>query len=246
MALRFRHRPRAGIVFDVDTGEVLWRRRPTAIHPIASLTKIMTALLVVERTTPRERVKITRAALAYRGSGVGRLPRGRRVPTEALLNGLLLTSGNDAALALAGHVAGSERAFVSLMNRRARELGLRCTRFGSSHGLDARDRSCPADLAALTRVAMGEYRIARIARKREAVLRFPVRGGRLFLTTTNPLLRTGYPGAIGLKTGFTERAGRCLVAVARRGRRTLAAVLLHSPDPGRQARRLLNAAFRSG
>ena len=207
---------------------------------------MMTAQLVAERTGPRERVKITRAALAYSGSGVGRLPRGRRVPIEALLHGLMLPSGNDAAIALAVHVSGDERDFVTAMNRRARELGLGCTRFVSSHGLESGNRSCAADLAALARLNMDQFRIRRVVRKREAALRFPIRGGRLFLTSTNPLLRGNYPGAIGLKTGYTVRAGRCLVGVAERGGRRLGVVLLDSPDPGRQARKLLNLGFRRG
>lgn len=244
--LRFKKPPRAALVFDVDSGDVLWRLHPERTLPMASLTKMMTALLVVERTTPRERVKITRAALDYSGSGVGRLPRGRRVPIEALLHGLMLPSGNDAAIALAVHLSGSERRFVSLMNRRARELGLDCTRFASPHGLEAGNRSCAADLAALARLNMEQFRIRRVVRKEQAALRFPIRGGRLFLSTTNPLLRAGYPGALGLKTGYTRRAGRCFVGVAQRGGRTLGVVLLDSPDPGRQARKLLNTAFRRG
>jgi D-alanyl-D-alanine carboxypeptidase (penicillin-binding protein 5/6) len=225
---------------------VLWRRRPRERMPVASLTKIMTALVVVEETTSRERARVTRAALAYSGSGVGVLPRGRRVPVEGLLHGLLLVSGNDAAIALADHVAGSERRFVRLMNRRAGALGLRCTRFRSSHGLERGNRSCAADLAALTRLAMAERRIARIVRKPTAAVRFPIRTGRLFLNSTNPLVRGGYPGALGLKTGYTEDAGRCLVGVARRGPQRLGVVLLHSSDPARQARKLLTTGFRRG
>jgi D-alanyl-D-alanine carboxypeptidase len=244
--LTFRKPPRAGIVFDLDTGEVLWRVAAGRTLPVASLTKMMSALVVVERTTSRERVKITRAALRYSGSGVGRLPRGRRVPIEALLHGLLLPSGNDAAIALAVHVAGSEARFVDLMNRRAQELGLGCTRFVSSHGLESGNRSCAADLAALARIDMRELRIRRVVRKRNAVLRFPIKGRRLFLTTTNPLLRARYPGTLGLKTGYTDAAGRCYVGIVRRGGRMLGVVLLHSPDPSRQARKLLNAAFRFG
>lgn len=244
--LRFRTPPRAAVVFDMDSGRVLWRRHPRARLPIASLTKIMTALLVVERTTSRDRVKITRAALAYRGQAVGLLPPGRRVPIEALLHGMLLTSGNDAAIALADHVGGSERRFVRMMNLRARRLGLRCTKFVSSHGLEPGNRSCAADVAALTRLAMDERRIARVVRKPQAALRFPIRGGRLFLNSTNPLVRGRYPGAVGLKTGYTDAAGRCLAGVARRGSRRLAVVLLHSPDPSRQSRKLLTSGFRAG
>jgi serine-type D-Ala-D-Ala carboxypeptidase (penicillin-binding protein 5/6) len=238
-----RRPPRAALVFDLDTGDVLWRRRPLRVLPMASLTKIMTALLVVELARPDEPVRITKAALAYSGSGVGLLPKGRRVRLETLMNGLLLVSGNDAAIALAGHVSGSERRFVRLMNRRARQWGLECTRFASSHGLEAGNRSCARDLAVLTRMAMSRPRIRRIARRRQVAFRFPTKGGKLYLTGHNPLMRLGYPGAVGLKTGYTTEAGRCFVGVARRGGRRLGVVLLNSRDPARHAPKLLDAAF---
>jgi D-alanyl-D-alanine carboxypeptidase len=245
-SLRLRKPPRAGLVFDLDSGEVLWRRDPLRVVPMASLTKIMTALVVTERTRPGEPVRITQAALRYSGSGVGVLPKGRRVRLETLMNGLLIVSGNDAAIALAVHIAGSERRFVSLMNRRARALGLRCTRFASSHGLEAGNRSCAADLAAMTRLAMKRPRIARIARRSQASFRFPIKGGKLYLTGHNPLQRIGYAGTLGLKTGYTDEAGRCFVGVARRGGRTLGVVLLNSFDPARQAPKLLDLGFRYG
>lgn len=247
--LRFERPPRAGLVFDVDSGEILWRHAPVKRLPVASLTKVMTALLVVGHTRSGDQALVTKSGLRYAGSGVGLLPKGRRVPVEVLLHGLLLPSGNDAANVLAEHVAGTRPAFVAMMNERARQLGLRCTRFASPSGIDGGDRSCAADLAALARAAMSEYRIARIVRKAQAALRFPrtrlTKRGRLFLTTTNPLLRMGYPGTIGLKTGYTARAGRCLIAVVRRGRQTLGVVLLGSPDPARQARSLFARAFRA-
>ena len=241
--VRLRRPPRAGLVFDVDTGDVLWRRRPLAVLPMASLTKIMTALLAVERGRPDDPVRITPAALRYTGSGVGLLPRGRRVRFETLLNGMLIVSGNDASIALAVHLARSERRFVALMNQRAKQWGLECTHFASSHGLEDGNRSCARDLAVMTRLAMAEPRIRRIVRRRQVDFRFPVKGGRLFLYGHNPLIRLGYPGAIGLKTGYTDAAGRCFVGVARRGGRRLAVVLLSSRDPARHAPKLLNAAF---
>src|SRR4051794_33969018 len=125
--IHLRRPPRAGLVFDVDTGDVLWRERPTVVLPIASLTKIMTALLTVERSHPNDPVRITKAALNYSGSGVGLLPRGKRVRLETLLNGLLIVSGNDAAIALAVHLAGTQRRFVGMMNRRARGRGVQST-----------------------------------------------------------------------------------------------------------------------
>jgi serine-type D-Ala-D-Ala carboxypeptidase (penicillin-binding protein 5/6) len=243
--VNLRKPPQAGLVFDLDSGEVLWRRDPIRVLPIASLTKIMTALVVVERTRPAERVRITQAALDYAGSGIGMLPKGRRVRLEALLNGLLIVSGNDAAIALAVHVSGSERRFVELMNRRAREWGLGCTHFASSHGLEVGNRSCVRDLAVLTRLAMAKPRIRRIARRSQAALRFPIKGGKLYLSGHNPLIRMGYSGAIGLKTGYTDAAGRCFVGVARRGGRRLGVALLDSRDPAKHAPKLLDAGFAS-
>jgi serine-type D-Ala-D-Ala carboxypeptidase (penicillin-binding protein 5/6) len=244
--VRLRKPPQAGLVFDLDTGEVLWRRRPVRVLSIASLTKIMTALVVVDRTRPADAVRITPAALRYEGSGVGLLPKGRRVRLETLLNGLIIVSGNDAAIALAVYVSGSERRFVALMNRRAREWGLECTRFASSHGLEDGNRSCVRDLAVLTRLAMAEPRIRRIARRRQVAFRFPTKGGKLYLTGHNPLMRLGYPGAVGLKTGFTYAAGRCFVGVARRDGRRLGVVLLNSRDPAKHAPKLLDAGFAQG
>jgi serine-type D-Ala-D-Ala carboxypeptidase (penicillin-binding protein 5/6) len=241
--VRLRRPPRAGLVFDVDTGDVLWRERPLLVLPMASLTKIMTALLTVERSHPQDPVRITKAALNYSGSGIGLLPRGRRVRLETLLNGLLIVSGNDAAIALAVHLAGTERRFVAMMNKRAVDWGLDCTHFASSHGLEDGNRSCGRDLAVLTRLAMAEPRIRRIVRRRQVDFRFPVKGKRLYLYGHNPLIRLGYPGAIGLKTGYTNAAGRCFVGVARRNGRTLGVVLLNSRDPAKHAPKLLNAAF---
>jgi D-alanyl-D-alanine carboxypeptidase (penicillin-binding protein 5/6) len=239
-------KPRAALVFDMKTGRVLYKRNPLRRMPMASLTKIMTALIVVDQTRPREKARITKHALGYSGSGVGVLPKGRKVPVEGLLAGLLLPSGNDAAIALAEHVSGSERRFVQTMNRRARKLGLRCTKFVSPHGLEPRNRSCAADLAVLARLAMKQPRIARLVRRKQVATRFPIKGGKLYVNSTNPLLHLGYRGTIGLKTGSTDEAGHCFVGVVRRGHRELGVVLLHSPDTGTQAKQLLSAAFRAG
>jgi D-alanyl-D-alanine carboxypeptidase len=244
--LRFKRRPRAGLLFDVRSGRVLWRLNPTRRLPIASLTKMMTALLVVERNDAHDRVRISRQAVKTAGSGIGVLPKGKRVQLEALLNGLLLVSGNDAAVALATHTAKGLDGFVRLMNRRADQLGLSCTRFSSPHGLqDGGNRSCVADLAVLARADLSKRRIRRIARRHRAIVKFPIKGGRLFLYNNNPLVRAGYPGVTGLKTGYTDRAGRSIVATARRGRLELGVALLHSYSPGDQATRLLNRGFRT-
>jgi D-alanyl-D-alanine carboxypeptidase len=244
ISLKFHDPPRAGLVFDLDSGQVLWAHRPLRRLPIASLTKLMTAIIVVERTKPADRALITREALNYTGSGVGLLPKGKRVPVEALMAGMLLPSGNDAALALADHIAGHDRKFVKLMNARARMMGLSCTHYSSSYGLPDTNISCPADLAAIARVAMSKRRIARIVRKPQAKVRFPIKTGYLYLNTTNPLLHDNFPGTIGLKTGSTDKAGHCFIGVVRRGRRTIGVVLLHSPNSMSQAEKLVTAAFK--
>jgi D-alanyl-D-alanine carboxypeptidase (penicillin-binding protein 5/6) len=243
--LRFRPPPRSGILFDLDSGRVLWERDPQRRLPIASLTKMMTALIVTERSPPSARVLITSQALAFQGSGVGLLPRGRRVPLEALLNGLLLPSGNDAAIALAQHEAGTVAGFVRMMNLRAAQLGLGCTRYSSPHGFsDQGNYSCADDLAVLARADLGQPRLAAITRRPSVVEPFPIKGGKLYLYNNNPLVARGYPGITGLKTGFTVAAGRCLVATAARHGVRLGVVLLHSPDPPGQAQQLLDAAFQ--
>jgi serine-type D-Ala-D-Ala carboxypeptidase (penicillin-binding protein 5/6) len=244
VSVRFKRPPRSGLLFDLDTGEVLWRRLPDRVLPIASLTKMMTALIVVERSAPDDKVRVTKEALAYRGSGIGLLPKGKRVKLETMLNGLLLPSGNDAAIALAQRQSGTVARFVERMNTRARDLGLECTRFSSPDGfVDAGNHSCAIDLAAMARAVLDQPRLARIVRRRRALLPFPIKGGRLYLNNNNPLVRTGYPGVLGIKTGYTDAAGRCLVAAARRSGRRLGVVLLRSPDPARQATQLLNRGF---
>ena len=244
--IAFSKPPRSGLLFDIDTGRVLWRRDPTRVLPIASLTKMMTALVVVDRLPRRARAPITKEALRYRGSGVGLLPRGKRIPVDTLLHGLLLPSGNDAAIALAQRAGGGTVAgFVKAMNARAQRMGLLCTRFSAPDGLrDRGNHSCAGDLAALARAVLRVPRLARIVRRRQAVLPLPIKGGKLYLYNSNPLLRMGYRGATGLKTGYTHAAGRCLVATARRGRVRLGVVLLNSRDPASQARKLLDRGFR--
>jgi D-alanyl-D-alanine carboxypeptidase (penicillin-binding protein 5/6) len=245
--VRFSRPPRAGILFDVRTGEVLWERNPDRRLPIGSLTKMMSALLIAERHRPGERVRITPEALAYEGSGVGVLPEGEKVKLEAMLNGLLLVSGNDAAIALAQHDAGTVPRFVQRMNRRARRLDLRCTRFSSPHGLEDRGNySCPRDLAALARADLANRRLRHIAATDHVRLRFPIRGGYLDLYNNNPFIRAGVEDITGLKTGYTDAAGRCYVITARRGGRHLGVVLLHSPKPLDQVPALLRAGARRG
>jgi D-alanyl-D-alanine carboxypeptidase len=245
--IRFKKPPRSALLFDLDTGRVLYRHDPTRVLPIASLTKMMTALVVVDRIQPGAKVRITKEALRYQGSGVGLLPRGKWIGVNTMLYGLLLPSGNDAAIALAQRAAGgSVGRFVRYMNEKAESLGLVCTHFSTPSGFeDKENHSCAADLAAIGRAVLREPRLARIVKRREAVLPFPIKGGRLYLYNHNPLLRQGYPGTTGLKTGYTVAAGRCLAATARRGPVKLGVVLLDSPNPGKQATQLLDRGFKA-
>ncbi len=234
----------SGLLFDVRTGRVLWQRDPTRERPIASLTKMMTALVAVSHSRPSARVMITRDAVHFSGSGVGLLPRGKKVRLETLLYGLLLPSGNDAAIAIAQHVAGTQSRYIALMNRRARAMGLTCTHFSTVSGIvDEGNYSCATDLAIIAHAVLGAPQLRPIVGARSAVEPLPIKGGKVFLYNNNPLLRNGYPGADGVKTGFTTLAGPCLVASARRGRTWLGVVLLDSRDPPDQAMQLLNAGF---
>jgi D-alanyl-D-alanine carboxypeptidase len=125
-------------------------------------------------------------------------------------------------------------------------MGLACTRFNTPSGIqDNGNHSCAGDLAAMGRAILREPRLARIVGRKSAVLPFPIKGGRLYLYNNNPLLVQGYRGTTGVKTGYTVAAGQCLVATARRGPVELGVVLLHSPNTGDQARRLLDRGFRA-
>jgi D-alanyl-D-alanine carboxypeptidase len=136
--------------------------------------------------------------------------------------------------------------FVDGMNEEAARLGMGCTHYSSPSGyVNARNYSCAADLAELAHVDLEQPLIARIVRTYKAQLPFPIKGGKLYLYNNNPLLIYGYPGATGLKTGYTELAGKCLVATAERDGVKLGVVLLDSRNPGTQARQLLDEGFQS-
>jgi D-alanyl-D-alanine carboxypeptidase len=243
--LAFHDPPRAGILFNLSTGQVLWQRNPELHLPIASLTKMMTALVAVKSAPADALVRITRAAVDADGSKVGVLPLGRHVRLQSMLYGLLLPSGNDAAVAIAERISGTVKRFVLRMNSEAARLGLGCTRYSSPSGyLDRGNYSCSADLAELAHADLEQPRIASIVHTYAAVLPFPIKGGKLYLYNNNPLLIYGYPGTTGLKTGYTEAAGRCLVATARRDGIQLGVVLLNSPAPANQARDLLDRGFQ--
>ena len=240
---RFNKPPAGALLFDLRNGRVLWERLPATPRPIASVTKMMTALIVVEREPPTATARITRAALHYQGSGVGLLPRGKRVGVTPLLYGLLLPSGNDAARVLAQNVGGTIPRFVRLMNERARQLGLTCTHYVGPDGYSDANHSCPRDLARLAAAVMREPRLRTIVRTSYAAFPFPIKGHKLYLAGHNPLDLNRYRGWTGIKTGYTPRAGECFVGTAQRGSVALGVVLLHSPDAGRQAIKLLDRGF---
>src|SRR5262245_9739520 len=245
---RFKHPPVAGVLFDVRTGEILWQRNAQAKRPIASLTKMMTALMVARTDAQDERVRISRNAAHTQGSATGLLPQGRKVPLEALLKALILISANDAAVALAEHDGGSVPHFVKEMNATAKAMGLACTHFTTPNGLrDRGNYSCARDLADLARADLANKRLAEIVRTSSARPRFPIKGKHLYLTNNHYFLQhgIGVPGAqvTGVKTGFTDAAGSCYVTTARLGRHHLGLVLLHSPSPLTQVPALLRAGF---
>ncbi len=240
----FRHQPSAGLLFDLKSGRVLWQLNPLEHLHIASLTKMMTALRVVRSSSPNAPVLVTKQAVESAGSKVGVLPLGKNVRLETMLYGLLLPSGNDAAVALAQHVSGGVDTFVDGMNEEAARLGMGCTHYTSPSGyFNARNYSCAADLAELAHVDLEQPLLARIVRTEKAVVPLPIKGGKVYLYNNNPLLVYGYPGATGLKTGYTELAGNCLVGTAERHGVELGVVLLHSPELGRQAEYLLDRGF---
>ncbi len=212
--------------------------------PVASTTKIMTALLVLQRLPLESTIRIgwtvPRVPLVREG-----LRSGERVPAWKLLYGLLLYSGNDDALALAIATSGNRGAFIGLMNREAARLGLHDSHFTSPSGvIDDGNYSSAWDLAALGRYAMRDPRFRTIVRTRRKEVTWAAPTNAKLYLNKNRLL-TLYPGAIGIKTGWTTRAGPCLVAAARRRGTTLIAVVLRSRHAYQDAARLLNLGFRS-
>jgi len=225
----------AALLADAASGQVLFQWNADAPRPPASTTKIMTALLVLERGDLTDTVRVP-PDVQVAGTTANLVP-GETLTLEELLYGLLLPSGNDAARTLALHLTGSEEAFVAAMNARAAALGLTHTRFANPHGLDAPGhRSTALDLLTLTRETFRYPVFARIV----ATPSYSARGHDW--ENRNQLLQQ-YPGADGVKTGTTAEAGECLVASATHDGHRLIAVVLGSNDRYGDAAALLDYGF---
>ena len=216
----------AAILEDLDTGQVLFAKNADAPRPVASLTKIMTALLALSHSRPEERVTVSSLAAGQSGSVLG-LRVGERITVSELMYALLLQSSNDAAVALAEHAGGTLGRFVEMMNEEAARLGLTRTRFYSASGLDDRGRSSARDLATLTRAAYADPLFEQIAATKFHTVPSP--SGKPRRIQNRNILLWLYPGAIGVKTGFTTPSGHCLVATADHDGVRLLAVALGAP-----------------
>ena len=227
---------KAMILYEPRTGTVLSERSADMELPVASTTKIMTALTVLERCALDETVTVTAAQAATEGSSMY-LKAGERYTVEELLYGLLLASGNDAAVALAEHCAGSCTDFAALMNENCAALGLRHSHFANPHGLDAEGHySSARDLAILTAAAMENPDFCRIFSTESA----RVHG--VLYTNHNKLLKS-CPGCIGGKTGYTSKAGRVLVSCVEREGLRLICVTVSDPDDWLDHAAAYDAAF---
>jgi D-alanyl-D-alanine carboxypeptidase (penicillin-binding protein 5/6) len=214
-------------VVNAATGEVLLKRNAQQRVPMASITKLMTVLVALERAKLDDVVTVDRDAVGVTGSGV-RLRAGERITVRDLMAAAMVQSANDAAIALAAHVGkGDEDAFVALMNRKAIQLGLRSTHFERADGLDVAGHVSTAhDVNRLAQIAMRQPVVRELALTRNT----RISGGRS-LHTWNDLLGR-FPGLIGVKTGHTSNAGWCQVAAARGPGFTIYATILGSPSRG--------------
>jgi serine-type D-Ala-D-Ala carboxypeptidase (penicillin-binding protein 5/6) len=234
----------AAILVDGKTGRVLWGLHAHERRHVASTTKIMTALLALRKLRPHDIVTVDRTVPRVPLVREG-LRAGERVEAWKLFYSLLLYSGNDDALALAIAAGGDKWTFIRSMNAEARKLGLHDTHFASPSGVvDVDNYSSAWDLAALTRVAMRNVRFRQIVQTRVQHVKWSAPTYAKIYVNNNRLLST-YRGANGIKTGYTHKAGPCLVASATRGGVSLVAVVLDSSNMYADATRLLDFGFAS-
>ena len=227
------------VLMDAESGRVLYGHDAHKPRLIASTTKLMTALVAVERAGDLdETVTVKGEWLGSEGSSIY-LRAGEEITLRGLLYGLLLQSGNDAAMVIACHTAGSVEEFVELMNRRAAELGMKDSSFANPSGLDHENHySTPYDMALLARACLDNSTVAELCATKSITV-----GTRTFVNHNKLLWRC--EGCVGMKTGFTEKAGRTLVSAAVRDGQTLICVTLNDGDDWNDHRKLLDYGFRT-
>ncbi len=218
----------SAVLMEAESGALLYQKQADIALPMASTTKIMTALVALELASPETAITVSPEAVGIEGSSIY-LRAGEVLRLEELLYALLLESANDAAAAIAIGLSGSIEEFAAQMNRKAAALGLENTHFTNPHGLDHAEHYTTAEeLALITRCAMENERFAAIVSTTRTNIPNAQSGVRT-LINHNKLLHL-YDGCIGVKTGFTKKSGRCLVSAAERDGVRLIAVTLHAPD----------------
>jgi len=235
---------KSALLADAETGEILWQRNLDLRCYPASLTKIMTAVLVLERGNLEDWVTVPKEA-AFTGESSMALKEGERVQLKDLLNAILVRSANDACVAAAIHLAGSVEKFVEWMNEKAKELGMTNTRFVNPHGLHHPQHFTTArDLLTLTRYALQNPTFRNIVSQREIIIAPTNKSALRRYRNRNKLLEL-YPGCDGVKTGYTIPAGKCLVASATRNGWQLIAIVLGSQDHFADCATLLDYGFNN-
>ena len=235
---------KSAVLIEAESGRVLYQQNAFVRLPMASTTKIMTAIVAIESGDTRRTVTVSPDAVGIEGSSVYLYPD-EQLTMEELLYALLLESANDAAAAIAIAVAGSVENFAKRMNEKAESLGLTATHFTNPHGLDDEAHYTSAyDLAVLSAYALKNETFRAICATTRKTI--PLKGdeGTRVLVNHNKML-TRYEGAIGVKTGFTKRSGRCLVSAAERDGLTLIAVTLGAPDDWQDHAAMLDFGFKS-
>ena len=220
-----------------ETGELIYGKNEHDRRSMASTTKIMTSLLAIEALTPQRKITVSADMLNVEGTSMGLLP-GDTVTLEGLVYGMLLQSGNDAANVTAITLGGNVENFVSMMNKRAGEIGMNDTHFETPSGLDSKEHYSTAyDMALLGCTAIKNPEFAAVCSQKSAVVCYGNPPYRRTLTNHNRLLRI-YDDAVGIKTGFTKKSGRCLVSAARRD-----GVTLNAPDDWNDHSKMLEYGF---
>jgi serine-type D-Ala-D-Ala carboxypeptidase (penicillin-binding protein 5/6) len=237
--------PRAEAILlkDLTTGRIVFEQRANEQMPPASLTKIMSAIVILSEGNLDDSVVISRRAAAAKPTKMY-LKRGTVFPLRGLLEAMLIRSANDACLAAAEHIAGTEEAFVVKMNAKAQELGLTQTQFRNACGFNmVQHYSTAGELATMTEYAMGYDVFSAIVKEPMTILRQVDQPKALVARNTNRLLGV-MDGVVGVKTGYTRAAGRCLITVVRRGDKELLLVLLNSRQRWSTAQTLLEGELR--